>query len=321
VTRIERFAVHVPGLSAHDLPGSPPEPAVPADRAAAVLGRKGLLAKEPATRLALCAVHAAFGLPPGLTKPPASEATGTAVVVASNLGNVETVCAIVDEMRAGSARSVSPLLAPNASSNVIASSIAIRYGFTGPNIMVCSGAAAGLDAVRIALLLLRSGRSSRVVVVGTEPDDAVAGRLAALRTPRGTAAPLRAGAACVVLGNGGHAHQDEGVVLGPVCRHRTADALPAPDQQLHIGPRPGDGAGNGVGGLGEVYGALGVVGVATAAARLLAATDDAARPADSALVTCGDPEDGYASVRLRLVSPPDSVFSVGPRTNTYAGMS
>ncbi|HEU4425171.1 MAG TPA: hypothetical protein VFR67_21795, partial [Pilimelia sp.] len=39
--------------------------APPAERAGLVVGRKGLLYKEPATRLALCAVHRALGLPPG----------------------------------------------------------------------------------------------------------------------------------------------------------------------------------------------------------------------------------------------------------------
>ncbi|MFB7503142.1 hypothetical protein, partial [Streptomyces broussonetiae] len=49
------WAVHVPGRTAAELPGSPQEPACSAADAKLVLGRKGLLGKEPATRLALCA--------------------------------------------------------------------------------------------------------------------------------------------------------------------------------------------------------------------------------------------------------------------------
>jgi monoamine oxidase len=35
---------------------------------------------------------------------------------------------------------------PNASSNVVASSVAIRFGLRGPNLMLCNGATSGLDA-------------------------------------------------------------------------------------------------------------------------------------------------------------------------------
>lgn len=233
---ITAHAVHVPGLSAVDLPGSPAEPAPgPAD-AHRVLGRKGLLAKEPATRLALCATHAALRLPPGKLTGPVPGAAGTAVVVASNLGNVATVCEVVDQVRAEGGHAVSPLVAPNASSNIIASSIALRYGFTGPNFLVCSGATAGIDAVRLGALLVRTGRTHRSVVVGVEPDDEIATRLCP---------GLRAAAACVVL----EPHRPgDPVVLGPVTRDR-------PGHTVDL---------SAVGGA--TYGAEGVLGVAVAAA-------------------------------------------------------
>ncbi|MFB7614711.1 beta-ketoacyl synthase N-terminal-like domain-containing protein [Kitasatospora sp. NPDC056181] len=262
------WAVHVPGLSAEELPGSPAEPACPPDRALEVLGRKGLLGKDPSTRMALCAVHRALGLPPGRLAEPLPGAAGTAVVVASNLGNVETVCEVLTDVRERSVSAVSPLDAPNASSNVIASSIAIRYGFTGPNLMVCSGATASLDAVRLAQLLLRSGRAERAVVVGVEPADPVARRLAELRPdPPGE---LLAGAGCLLLGRPGAWPWTTGLHLGPV--RRADHAVPADI-------RPG-----------ELYGAAGVVRLAVTAAGLAAG--------ESAHVGCGDPEDGWASVRL-----------------------
>jgi 3-oxoacyl-[acyl-carrier-protein] synthase II len=161
-----------------------------ADRAHAVVGRKGLLFKEPATKMALQVVHEALDLPPGKPKGPIDGAADTAVVVSSNFGNVETIAELVREIRAGSGRDVSPLRAPNASSNIIASTIAIRYGFTGPNVMVCSGPDSGRQAVRLGSLLLRSGRAKRVVVVDVEPADEVA---SALRPG------ITAFAACVVL--------------------------------------------------------------------------------------------------------------------------
>jgi len=230
---ITGHAVHVPGLSEVDIPGSPAEPAVGADEAHRVLGRKGLLAKEPATRLALCATQVALGLPPGKLAEPVPGAAGTAVVVASNLGNVATVCEVVDQVRAEGGRAVSPLVAPNASSNIIASSIALRYGFTGPNFLVCSGATAGLDAVRLGALLIRSGRTHRAVVVGVEPDDEIATKLCP---------GLRAAAAAVILEPAA-----DGMVLGGITRSRT-----------HLESTVDVPA--------DTYGAAGVLGVAVAAA-------------------------------------------------------
>jgi 3-oxoacyl-[acyl-carrier-protein] synthase II len=148
-----------------------------ADEAHTVVGRKGLLFKEPATKLALRVVHEALGLPPGRPKGPIEGAADTAVVVSSNFGNVETIADLVREVRAGSGKDVSPLRAPNASSNIIASTIAIRYGFTGPNVMVCSGTSSGRQALRLGALLLKSGRAKRVVVVDVEPADEVASAL------------------------------------------------------------------------------------------------------------------------------------------------
>ncbi|WP_216206362.1 beta-ketoacyl synthase N-terminal-like domain-containing protein [Amycolatopsis aidingensis] len=257
-------AVHLPGWSADDLPGLPAHPAEPPQEARKVLGRKGLLGKEPATLLALCAVHRMFGLPPVRPAEPVAQAEGTAVLVACNLGNVQTVCGIVDDVREGGVKAVSPLDAPNASSNVIASTVAIWYGLTGPNLAVCSGATAGLDAVRLATLLLRSGRARRALVVGVEPEDPVATGLAGGR--------LRAGAACVLLGG----RDSPAPWLGPV---RDTDA-PAGESD----------------GLDVLYGASGVVRLALAAGRLPAADTQ-----QTLTVHCGSEADGYLAAEVGRV--------------------
>ena len=280
---VTAWAVHVPGLSDADLAGGGPAPACGPDGAAEVLGRKGLLGKEPSTRLALCAVHRAFGLGPGRPAAPLPGADRTAVVVSSNLGNVGTVCSVLDEMRARSGRAVSPLQAPNASSNVIASTIAIWYGFAAANLMVCSGATGGLDAVRLAALLLRAGRADRAVVVGVEPADAPSAALAAAGP---VDAPLRAAAACVVLERAG-----DGLLLGPVTYGAGPDVGPGGPVDLDLGPD-----GDPVAALGDTYGAHGVLQVAVAAATLAAAPG-------TARLRCGDPEDGYAAVRLATAGP------------------
>ncbi|KAA2265816.1 beta-ketoacyl synthase [Solihabitans fulvus] len=277
---VTSWSVWLPGLGpAETLGGWSPGPACRPEEAGELLGRKGLLNKEPATRLALCAVHRALGLPPGHRRgrgaPPDPD---TAVVASSNLGNVHTTCAVARAVRDQGVRGVSPLDAPNVSSNVIASSVAIWFGFGGPNLMVCSGHPSGLDAIALGGLLLASGRARRVVAVGVEPDDPIA---AALCAP---GPPLRQAAACVVLEPSG------GIVLdrvteaaGPVFRD---EATPT----IVIGPG-GDGALDLTRRLGHTYGALGVLQVAVGAA-LLHERGGAAR------IVCGDPTDGYRTTRL-----------------------
>ncbi|MGW0502417.1 beta-ketoacyl synthase N-terminal-like domain-containing protein [Micromonospora sp. NPDC003241] len=247
--------------------------AVPADRAHQVLGRKGLLYKEPATRLALCAVHRALGLPPG-RHPPDGVDPRTAVVVAGNLGNVATVADLARTVHAEGGRAVSPLAAPNASSNVVASTVALWFGLGAANLMVCSGATAGLDAVRAAMLLLRAGRADRVLVVGAEPADEVATELHQAGRP---AFPLRAGAACLVLTT--TAAPGTGPVLGP------SDGRAA---YRRIGPGGFDPAAH----WGDCYGAAGVVNLALAATLL-----DAGAPGPVA-VACGDDADGVRELLL-----------------------
>jgi 3-oxoacyl-[acyl-carrier-protein] synthase II len=240
----------------------------PMPDARTVLGRKGLLYKETATRLALCAVHAALGYPTGV-RPAGALDPRTAVVACANLGNVETVVEVAKAVRAGGVREVSPLAAPNASSNVLASTVALWFGLAGPNLMVCSGATAGLDGLAIALRLLRADRADRVVLVGAEPADPVATALHAGTGPY----PLAAGAACVVLGGPGEVFVESGgtqagLVLGP-------------------------------GGLdpaafwGDGYGAQGVISLALATAAV------AAGRCTEATVHCGAAADGWKTATVR----------------------
>jgi len=283
---VSAYAVHLPG---EGVPGDPllalvaGEPAVDPDEAHLLLGRKGMLFKEPSTRLALLAVHRALGLAPGRPKEPIPGAARTAVVVSSNLGNVATVAQVVRDVRAGSGRDVSILQGPNASSNVIASTVAIRFGFTGPNLMVCSGATSGLDAVRLGRLLLGSGRADRVVVVGVEPDD---------DTATGLAGELRALAACVVLEreptSGAGVDAGGGVALGRVYKH-DEPLLDSGSDGLTLRAEDLDHR------LGRTDGALGVLQVALATAWLQAG--EALGPVR---ITCGSPEDGYATARLMM---------------------
>jgi 3-oxoacyl-[acyl-carrier-protein] synthase II len=182
---VERVAVSGIGLELPGLAGpaallSPPPPSPDPPRFAPEekLGRTGLLYKDRATRLALCATREALldaGLPVAAPEQVAGEGLG--VVVSSNLGNLDTVCRVVESIHAASVKVTSPLDLPNASSNVIASTIAIRFGCRAVNLTVCNGATAGVDALHFAANAIRAGRARRIIVVGVEPFNPVVGRL------------------------------------------------------------------------------------------------------------------------------------------------
>ncbi|WP_330301243.1 beta-ketoacyl synthase N-terminal-like domain-containing protein [Streptomyces sp. NBC_00503] len=187
--------------------GAPVEPA-------AHVGKKGLRYKDRATQLGYALTAAALrdaGLlgadeKDGLSVP----ATSVGVVASSNFGNLDTVTRALDTIREETVTATSPMDLPNASSNVIASSAAIRYGLRGPNLMVCNGETSGLDAVHWAATMIAAGRTERVLVLGVEPDNEVVRRLlggghavdggAALVLESGAAADDRSATVRAVLG-------------------------------------------------------------------------------------------------------------------------
>ncbi|WP_326809920.1 3-oxoacyl-ACP synthase [Streptomyces scopuliridis] len=161
----------LPGVAgAGDLVTGPAPSAEPVDPAV-LLGKKGLKYKDRATRLGLSAALAGLrdaGLRDEDGPPAVGDRIG--VVVACNYGNVETICRVVTTIAAETTRGTSPMDSPNASSNIIASEIAIRFGLRGPNLTVCNGDASGLDALHWAASMLRAGRAEQILVVGVEPD-------------------------------------------------------------------------------------------------------------------------------------------------------
>jgi len=167
------------------------------------LGRQGLRYKDRATKLALCAAQSALrdaGLPVSAAEQISSETFG--VVVSSNLGNVDTVCRVVDTIRTEGADCTSPLDMPNLSSNVIASSIAIRFGCKAVNLMVCSGGTSGIDALYLAANAIRCRRAMRILVVGVEPANEIVNKLmtaSASGSSLGTLRRIGDGSAAVVL--------------------------------------------------------------------------------------------------------------------------
>lgn len=244
-----------------------PEPAAEPVDPASLIGKKGLRFKDRATRLGLHLAYAALTdakLLAGTELKGAGPRIG--VVVSSNLGNADTVCKAVETIAKETTSGLSPMDTPNASSNIIASETAIRFGLGGPNLTVCNGPTSGLDALRWACLLLRSHRADHVLVIGVEPDNDVTRRL--------VGGPVADGGAALVLAR--HGTGTARALLGPVLR--TASPATTVDGLTAAAPDPGlwltadtdvlpDGVfGHALDGWGELSGARGVVQAAAATA-------------------------------------------------------
>ncbi|MBH5335064.1 beta-ketoacyl synthase [Streptomyces pactum] len=146
----------------------------------AVIGRRGHRYKDRATQLALCA--AVHGLRDARLIGAADEELAVpghtvGVVASSNLGNLDTVCRVAAEITEQGADRISPMSTPNASSNVVASSVALRFGLRGPNLMLCNGPTSGVDAVHFGAGLIAAGRAGQVLVIGTESRNDIVGGL------------------------------------------------------------------------------------------------------------------------------------------------
>jgi 3-oxoacyl-[acyl-carrier-protein] synthase II len=136
--------------------------------ASKLLARKGLRYKDEATLIALVAAKKVIE-----AAPPMSEAQKehTAVIVSSNLCNLDTVITNSRIIADQHVNETSAMALPNASSNVVSASISIVYGMRGPNLMLCNGSKSGLDALHLAQNLLKAGRADRVLIVGVEVDN------------------------------------------------------------------------------------------------------------------------------------------------------
>ncbi len=165
-----------------------------------MLGKKGLYGKDRATRLALCATQRAL-LDTGDLNATLRASFG--VVVGCSLGNLESVCHAVQTIEAGRLNDLSAMDLPNASSNIVASTIAIRFGCRGLNLTVCGGSDSGTQAIALASNAILAGRLQRTIVVGAESQTAASEALLAQSFERwlGRPAPLRMmeGAAALVL--------------------------------------------------------------------------------------------------------------------------
>ena len=199
---VSAVGLAVPGLGsvAELLADAPVPPASFFPRG--VLGRKGLRYKDRASLLALCAAAGALG-DAGLPLPRAERAGSSSfgVIVSTTTGIAETVCRVAETIHDGGVVATAPMDLPNASGNVAAASVAIKYGFEGLNLTLSAGPTSGLDALRWAAVAIQAGRARRMLVIGVEPAAEAVDRLVAETARRHGAEPPRRldGAVAVLL--------------------------------------------------------------------------------------------------------------------------
>jgi 3-oxoacyl-[acyl-carrier-protein] synthase II len=293
------------------------------------LGERRSRYHDAATLMALCAATEALDRMPRRGDDHRETA---GVVVSSNLGNLDTVCRVVEVLRRrGSAEALSPMDLPKASSNVIASTLAIQFDCRGVNLTVCNGASSGTDALYLAAVAIRAGRARRVLVVGVEASHPPARRLLEAAQRGHGKACLVGGAAAVVIeaassasSRGGRTyaqidayahHMGKSPVVGSLDAALPRGGERRPD--LWIVPEgdgsPADVEGSGApfdGGLpprvldlsvrfGLLYGALGVFQCVAASLWLesAAANDGRGR---TAVLTSGSRREGASSLLMRV---------------------
>lgn len=98
----------------------------------------------------------------------ASEAGRTGVTMGTAMAGVVDIAATQEEMTRSGESKVSPRFVPKTLGNIAAAQIAIDYGLTGPSITVSTACSSGGDAIKLAMMLLRSGEADAMVAVGAD---------------------------------------------------------------------------------------------------------------------------------------------------------
>ncbi|EPH05546.1 hypothetical protein HMPREF1531_00975 [Propionibacterium sp. oral taxon 192 str. F0372] len=139
------------------------------------LGRKGLRYSTPATLLAeAAAVEAMACRCPDDDCPP--ERLG--LIASSRYGNAESVVNAAQIVIKQGADALSPMGLPNASSNVLASTVAIQLGIKGVCLTIEDERDRAASALQWAQVLITGGRCEQVLVVAAESDSPTARWLA-----------------------------------------------------------------------------------------------------------------------------------------------
>ena len=98
----------------------------------------------------------------------ASEAGRTGITMGTAMAGVVDIAATQEEMTRSGESKVSPRFVPKTLGNIAAAQIAIECGITGPSITVSTACSSGGDAIKLAMMLLRSGEADAMVAVGAD---------------------------------------------------------------------------------------------------------------------------------------------------------
>jgi 3-oxoacyl-[acyl-carrier-protein] synthase II len=174
-----------------------------------LLDRRGFRYKDAATRLAaaasLLALRDAGWL--GSTVEPIND-PDFGVVAASCFGNADTVLDSFDVLRRETVQGLSPMNLPNASPNVVASTLALWFGAKGPNLFFAQGPTSGLDSLMIGARLIRAKRATRVLVCAAESEQP---RLSDWLRSHGESAPFSHAVALALAASAG----ETGIAIEP----------------------------------------------------------------------------------------------------------
>jgi len=159
--------------------------------------RKGLASLSRGALLAAAGIEDLLGSIPGavLDEPPGS----CALVSGTAYGHLASKAEFHAAARRDGTRLVSPIVFPNTLINSLAGHAAILFGLRGPNSTVTSGRRSGLEAVLRAGTLLRAGRASRALAIGSDAvSPALLRGLAAASGANGVLPPREAAAAVLI---------------------------------------------------------------------------------------------------------------------------
>src|SRR5580704_4197024 len=132
----------------------------------ALLGRRKAWRLDRFTQLALVAAREAVqdsGLDPGTW-----DGARVGVVIGNGIGGATTWEKQHLALLGDGPETVSPMLVPMLSMNMVAGYLSIEYGATGPSLVTATACASGSTAIGIARDLLRSGTCDVVITGGTE---------------------------------------------------------------------------------------------------------------------------------------------------------
>ena len=107
--------------------------------------------------------------------PEEEDLTRIGVLVGSGVGGVETLEQELFEYKEGAAPRFSPYLIPKMISNICSGTIAIKYGFRGPNYSISSACASSSHCIGAACDMIRLGRADVMLAGGSEASICISG--------------------------------------------------------------------------------------------------------------------------------------------------